>query len=49
MNKIKLLGALPPGVKRLEREVDRSPPSDTEVNNTWYYTSLLRTASWCGA
>jgi hypothetical protein len=30
-----------PGIKRLEREVDHSPPSTTEVNNVFRYTFTL--------
>jgi hypothetical protein len=32
-------GALSPGVKRLEREADHSPPSSAEVKKAWSYTS----------
>jgi len=32
-------GALNPGVRRAEREVDHSPPSSAEVKNVWRYTS----------
>jgi hypothetical protein len=28
-----------PGLKRLEREADHSPPSSSEVKNAWSYTS----------
>jgi hypothetical protein len=28
------------GVKRLEREADRSPPSSTAVENDWIYSSI---------
>jgi hypothetical protein len=33
-------GALSLGVKRLEREVDHSPPSSAEVKNAWSYTFI---------
>jgi hypothetical protein len=32
-------GVVFPGEKRLELEVDRSPPSNKEVENEWSYTS----------
>jgi hypothetical protein len=32
-------GALSPGVKRLEREADHSPPASAEVKKIWIYTS----------
>jgi hypothetical protein len=32
-------GLFPPGVKRLGREADHSPPTSAEVKNTWMYTS----------
>jgi hypothetical protein len=32
-------GALSLGVKRPEREADRSPPSSADVRNVWSYTS----------
>jgi len=32
-------GLCPPGVKRLRREADHSPPSGAEVKNAWNYTS----------
>jgi hypothetical protein len=32
-------GALSPGVKQPEREVDHSPPTSTEVKKMWIYTS----------
>jgi hypothetical protein len=32
-------GALSPGVKRPDREVDHSPPASAEVKKTWIYTS----------
>jgi hypothetical protein len=35
-----LSGALSPGVKRLGREADHSPPSSAEVKNAWSYTSI---------
>jgi hypothetical protein len=35
-------GAHSPGVKRLWREADHSPPTSVEVMNTWIYTSTLR-------
>jgi hypothetical protein len=28
-----------PGIKRLGREADHSPPSSAELNNTWIHTS----------
>jgi hypothetical protein len=31
-------GAPSPGVKRLGREVDHSPPTSTEVKKMWIYT-----------
>jgi len=31
--------ALTPGVKRLGREADHSPPSSAEIKNAWSYTS----------
>jgi hypothetical protein len=31
-------GSFPSGVKRQGREADPSPPSSTEVMNTWIYT-----------
>jgi hypothetical protein len=37
-------GALSPGVKRLEREADHSPPTSAEVKKMWIYTSTLRYA-----
>jgi hypothetical protein len=30
-------GALPPGVKRPEREADHSPPASAEVKKMWIY------------
>jgi hypothetical protein len=39
-------GALSPGVKRPGREVDRSPPTSTEVKKMWIYTSTPHTPSW---
>jgi len=33
------IGVFSPEVKRPRREVDHSPPSSVEVNNTWSYTS----------
>jgi len=33
-------GALSPGVKRLGREADHSPPSSTEIKNAWCCTSI---------
>jgi hypothetical protein len=35
----RVLGDLSPGVKRLEREADRPPPTGAEVKKTWVYTS----------
>jgi hypothetical protein len=32
-------GALSPGVKRLGREADYTPPTSDEVKETWIYTS----------
>jgi hypothetical protein len=32
-------GGLSPGVKRLEREVEHSPPASAEVKNMWICTS----------
>jgi hypothetical protein len=32
--------ALSPGVKRSEHEADHSPPTSTEVKETWIYTSI---------
>jgi hypothetical protein len=32
-------GALSPGVKRLGREADHSPPTNTEVKKMWIYTT----------
>jgi hypothetical protein len=29
-----------PGVKRLGREADHSPPSSAEIKNAWSYTSI---------
>jgi hypothetical protein len=29
-----------PGVKRLGREADHSPPTSAEVKKTWIYTSI---------
>jgi hypothetical protein len=42
-------GALSLGVKRPGREADHSPPSSTEVNNAWSYTSTPKYAlkAWC--
>jgi len=36
-----------PGVKRPGREADHSPPSTSEIKNTWSYTSTPHTNSWC--
>jgi hypothetical protein len=36
---------LSPEVKWPGREAERSPPSSTEVNNTWSYTSTPHTPS----
>jgi hypothetical protein len=33
-------GTLSPGVKRLGREADHSPPTSTEVKKMWMYTSI---------
>jgi hypothetical protein len=44
-----VLGALSLGEKRLRREADHSPPSRTDVDNTWSYTPLPHTPSWRGA
>jgi hypothetical protein len=39
-----------PGVKRLGREANHSPPSSAEVKNAWSYTSTpLNASSWRGA
>jgi hypothetical protein len=37
------------GVKRPVREADHSPPSSSEVKNTWSYTSTPHKPSWPGA
>jgi hypothetical protein len=44
-----LPGALSLGVKRPEREADRSHPSSSEVKNAWGYTSTPQYAfmAWC--
>jgi hypothetical protein len=42
-------GILSPGVKRLRREADHSPPSSAEVKNAWRYTSTPNTSLWRGA
>jgi hypothetical protein len=42
-------GALSPGVKRLGREVDHSPPTSAEVKKMWIYTSTPHTPSWRSA
>jgi hypothetical protein len=34
-----VLGALSPGVKRLGRGADHSPPTSAEVKKIWIYTS----------
>jgi hypothetical protein len=34
-------GALSPGVKRLGREADHSPPTSAEVKKMWTYTSTI--------
>ena len=36
-----------PGIKRLGREVDHSPPSSAEVKSEWSYTSLVPPARAC--
>jgi hypothetical protein len=38
-----------PGVKRLGREANHSPPSSTEIKNAWSYTSipLYVFMAWC--
>jgi len=41
-------GAVTPGLKWSLQEADHSPPSSMEVKNTWSYTSLSCTPSWCG-
>jgi hypothetical protein len=33
-------GALSPGIKRLWREADHSPPTSAEVKKMWIYTSI---------
>jgi hypothetical protein len=33
-------GALSPGIKRLGREADHSPPISAEVKKTWLYTAI---------
>jgi hypothetical protein len=43
------MGALSPGVKRLARETDHSPPTSAEVKKTWVYTSTPLYASWRSA
>jgi hypothetical protein len=42
-------GTLSPGVKRLRREVDHSPPTSAEVKKKWIYTSTPPYAFmvWC--
>jgi hypothetical protein len=42
-------GTLSLGVKRPRREADHTPPSSTEVNNAWSYTStpLYVYMEWC--
>jgi hypothetical protein len=42
-------GPFSPEVKRLQREADHSPPSDTEVKNAWGYTSTSPCVfiAWC--
>jgi hypothetical protein len=40
-----VLGALPSGIKRLGREIDRSPPSTVEVKNSGAIPSLPDTSS----
>jgi hypothetical protein len=44
-----VLGALSPGIKRLAREADQSPPSSAENKNAWSYASTLTYVfmSWC--
>jgi len=43
------MGALSPGIKRLAREADQSPPSSAENKNAWSYASTLTYVfmSWC--
>jgi hypothetical protein len=41
-------GALPPGVKRLGREADHSPPPIAEVKNGGAILLLPDTSSWHG-
>jgi hypothetical protein len=36
-----VMGALSPGVKRPGREADHSPPTSSEIKNTWIYTFTL--------
>jgi hypothetical protein len=43
----RVLGALPPGLKRPEHDADQSPPTSAEVRKT--YTSLPHTPSWRSA
>jgi hypothetical protein len=42
-------GALSPGVKRLGREVDHSPPSSAEVKNGEAIPPLPHESSWYSA
>jgi hypothetical protein len=42
-------GALSPGVKRLRREADHSPPSSAEVKNGGAIPPLPYMSLWCGA
>jgi hypothetical protein len=39
-------GALSPGVKQSEREIDHSTPASAEVKNMSIYTSTPHTLSW---
>jgi hypothetical protein len=41
--------ALFPGIKRLGREADHSPPASAEVKKMWIYTSTPPYASWRSA
>jgi hypothetical protein len=42
-------GVFSPGIKRLGRETDLSPPSSAEVRNAWSYTSThpYVIVAWC--
>jgi len=39
-------GTLTPGVKRVERQADHSPPSNAKVKNKLSYTSTPKMSSW---